>query len=164
MTLLQADLGRQLAAGEGFTTLVNFPQVEAGLRAGGRDFDPKRPYPELYQAPLYALTFAGALAVVPAGWREAWFTAEPVAPDGFGADYFLLGLNLVLFWIAGWLTYDLGRRLFSPRVGTRAITPIIAMAAASAAPASRPRKAAPDRPAATGSNSKSSAPGAQNSC
>ncbi len=36
---------------------------------------------------------------------------------GLPRDYFLLGLNLVLFWLAAWLTYDLGRRLFEPRVG-----------------------------------------------
>jgi hypothetical protein len=117
VTMLQADLGRQLAAGEGFTTLVNYPQVEAVLKADGRPFDARQPYPELYQAPLYALTIAGALTLMPSGWREAWFTGIPVAPDGFGADYFLLGLNLVLFWIAVWLTFDLGRRLFAPRVG-----------------------------------------------
>jgi hypothetical protein len=130
VTLLQADLGRQLAAGEGFTTLVNYPQVEAVLKARGREFDPRRPYPELYQAPLYALAIAGVLAMVPSGWREVWFTAKPVAPDGFGADYFLLGLNLVLFWIAAWLTYDLGRRLFAPRVGWLAALALLVSVAA----------------------------------
>lgn len=116
-TLLQADMGRQLAEGAGFTTLVNYPQTAAVLARRGQRFDPRRPYPELSQAPLYALAIAGGLRILPAGMRDSLFAKAPVPPDGFGGDYFLLGLNLALFWLAAWLTYDLGRRLFAPRVG-----------------------------------------------
>ena len=116
-TLLQADLGRQVAAGQGFTTLVNYPQTAAVLAQRGRQFDPRQPYPELSQAPLYAVVIAGGLRLLPAGFRESLFTQAPVPPDGFRGDYFLLGLNLILFWASAWLTYDLGRRLFAPRVG-----------------------------------------------
>ena len=116
-TLLQADLGRQIASGAGFTTLVNYPQTAAVLAGRGQRFDPRQPYPELTQAPLYALVIAAGLRVLPAGVRTSLFENAPVPPDGFGGDYFLLGLNLVLFWLAAWLTFDLGRRLFAPRVG-----------------------------------------------
>ncbi len=116
-TLAQADTGRQLADGAGFTTLINHPQTAAFLERRGMKFDPTKPYPELYQAPLYSLVIAGALRVLPAVRREALFSSPPVPPDGFAADYFLLGLNLVLLWLAAWLTYDLGRRLFEPRTG-----------------------------------------------
>ena len=118
-TLLQADLGRQLASGAGFTTLVNFPQTSAVLAARGTRFDPHRPYPELSQAPLYALVIAGGLRLVPAGAREAMMSKTFVvfSAPGFGGDYLLLGLSLVCFWITAWLTFELGRRLFSPRVG-----------------------------------------------
>lgn len=116
-TLLQADLGRQLATGQGFTTLVNYPQTVAVLAQRGRQFDPQKPYPELSQAPLYALVIAAPLKLIPAKWRDALFSQPPVPPDGFRGDYYLLGLNLILFWVAAWLTYDLGRRLFAPRAG-----------------------------------------------
>jgi hypothetical protein len=116
-TLAQADLARQLAEGQGFTTRINYPQSAAVLHQRGVSFDPARPYPELHQAPLYALVIAGALKLVPEARRAALFNSTPVPPDGFAADYFLLGLNLVLLWLAAWLTYDLGRRLFEPRVG-----------------------------------------------
>jgi hypothetical protein len=116
-TLVQADLGRQLARGEGFTTLVNYPQTMAFLQARGVRFDPRQPYPELYHAPLYSLAIAAALRLLPASTRTALFATAPAPPDGFGGDYFLLGLNLVLLWLAAWQTYDLGRRLFAPRVG-----------------------------------------------
>ena len=119
-TLIQADTGRQLAQGAGFTTLVNFPQTAAVLEARGLRFDPGRPYPELHHAPLYPLVIAGALRVLPSRWREAWMVTAPVPPDGFAPDYVLLGLNLVLLWLAAGLTYVLGRRLFEPRVGALA--------------------------------------------
>lgn len=117
ITLRQADVGRQLASGAGFTTLVNYPQTVAFLRARGIPFDPARPNPELHQAPLYSIIVAGALRLLPDENRAALFTKAPTPPDGFAADYFLLGLNLILLWLAAWLTYDLGRRLFEARVG-----------------------------------------------
>jgi hypothetical protein len=116
-TLVQADVGRQLAAGQGFTTLVNYPQTVAVLKTRGVRFDARQPLPELHQAPLYSLLVAAGLKLIPAHAREIMFAAPPVPPDGFGGDYFLLALNLILLWIAAWLTFELGRRLFDPRVG-----------------------------------------------
>ena len=43
------------------------------------------------------LLIAGALRILPETWRASLFAQAPQPPDGFGADYFLLGLNLVLF-------------------------------------------------------------------
>ena len=114
--LVQADVGRQLANGEGFTTSVNYPQAAAVLHARGVSFDPHRAYPELYHAPLYSIVIAGALRLVPERWRAELFTDAPVPPDGFRADYFLLSLNLVLLWLTAWLAFDLARRLFDRRV------------------------------------------------
>jgi hypothetical protein len=117
-TFVQADTGRQLASGAGFTTLVNYPQTMAVLRPRGERFDAQKPFPELHHAPLYSMVIAAALKLLPAAWREqVLFTRSSVLWGGYGGDYFLLGLNLALFWIAGWLAYDLGRRLFAPRVG-----------------------------------------------
>lgn len=113
--LRQADVGRQLARGEGFTTLVNYPQTAAFLAARGLHFDPRRAYPELHEAPLYSLVIAGALRLLPGAARESLFGTVPVPPDGFRADYFLLGLNVVLLWGAAWLTFALARRLFDLR-------------------------------------------------
>ena len=89
-TMLQADMGRQLASGAGFTTLVNYPQTAAVMAQRGQRFDPQRPYPELSQAPLYALVIAGSLRALPADMRNSRFTKVPVPPDFFRVDYFLL--------------------------------------------------------------------------
>lgn len=117
MTLAQADLARQIAGGDGFTTHINYPQAAAFLETRGVHFDEAHPYPDVYQAPMYALVIAGALRVLPQGARGALFAEAPSPPLGFAADYFLLGLNLVLFWFAIWLAWDLGRRLFGAPAG-----------------------------------------------
>jgi hypothetical protein len=111
-TLVQADMARQISTGHGFTTRVNYPQAAAFLRARGVRFDPAVPYPEVYQAPLYPLVIAGALRLLPHALRESLFSSVPAPPFGYAADYLLLGLNLVLFWLAIWLAFDLARRLF----------------------------------------------------
>jgi len=116
-TLAQADVGRQLARGEGFTTLVNYPQTAAFLRERGERFDPARPFPDLHHAPLYPLVIAGALRLWPEGAWAGLFAKPPEPPDGFAADYFLLGLNLALLWLAAWLTFSLARRLFGAPAG-----------------------------------------------
>src|ERR1041385_4292624 len=57
-TLAQAELGRQLARGEGFTTKINYPQTAAFLQKRGQKFAVDHAYPDLHQAPLYPLTIA----------------------------------------------------------------------------------------------------------
>jgi len=116
-TLAQADMAVQLARGEGFTTRVNYPQAAAFFAAKGVRFDAARPYPEVYQAPLYPMAIAGALRLLPRAARDALFASAPTPPFGFAADYLLLGLNLALFWLAVWLAFDLGRRLFGAPAG-----------------------------------------------
>jgi hypothetical protein len=116
-TLAQADMGRQIASGAGFTTLINYPQASAYLSARGVHFDPTLPYPEVYQAPFYPIVIAGALRILPGSLRSALFAAVPAPPYGFAADYFLLGLNLIFFGAAIWLSFDLGRRLFGAPAG-----------------------------------------------
>src|ERR1700689_2167121 len=116
-TFAQADLARQIARGAGFTTEVNYPQAVAFFGARGVRFDPHRPYPEVYQAPLYPLVIAAALRILPAGARDALLGPPPAPPYGYGGDYLLLGLNLALFWFSVWLAFDLGRPLFGRPAG-----------------------------------------------
>jgi len=111
-TLAQADLGRQVALGRGFTTEIIYPQEVAFLSAQGVRFDPAVPYPDIYQAPLYPLLIAGGLRVLPASLRARLFASVPAAPYGYAGDYFLLVLNLLLFAAAIGLAAGLARRLF----------------------------------------------------
>jgi hypothetical protein len=111
-TMQQAVLGRQLARGQGFTTLVNYPQTYAVLKARGVPFDEKAPYPELHQPPFYAMVLAGLFMLLPdAAWKNV-----PAPPGGWAPDYAILALNLMLFWIAVGLTARLAARLFDRRV------------------------------------------------
>ncbi len=116
-TVQQADLGRALASGQGFTTSVNYPQVQAMLEKRGRLFDAETRNPEIYHAPGYALVIAAALFVLPDDWVSGAFTEVPEPPNGFGADYILLGLNILLLAVAVTQSWRLGCRLFDSRVG-----------------------------------------------
>src|SRR6478609_1227081 len=112
----QAVLGRQLAQGEGFTTLVNYPQTYAVMRAHGVPFDEKKPYPELYHAPLYSLTLAAAFVMLPDSiWKSRPATPGGWTFDGWRPDYVILAVNLALFWIGIWLVWRLAGRLFDRR-------------------------------------------------
>jgi hypothetical protein len=64
-TLAQADMARQLASGQGFTTRINYPQAASFLKGRGMAFDPAVPYPEVYQAPFYPMVIAGAMKLLP---------------------------------------------------------------------------------------------------
>lgn len=110
-TIQQAELGRQVARGQGFTTLVNYPQTYAVLKARGVPLDDKL-YPELQHAPLYPLVLAAVFAVLPKSiWQHV-----PEPPGGWAPDYIILAINLVLLWTAIWLVWRLAQRLFDERV------------------------------------------------
>lgn len=116
-TLRQADLGRSLASGQGFTTSVNYPQVHAVLEKRGRLFSATERFPEVYHAPGYAMLVAGALAILPGDFESRLFSEVPDPPAGFGADYLLLVLNVILLAVATIQTWRLGTRLFDRRAG-----------------------------------------------
>jgi hypothetical protein len=110
-TLQQAELGRQIARGEGFTTLVNYPQTYAVLKERGVGFDEKRPYPELHHAPLYPLLMAAVFLGLP---NSIW-DHVPVPPGGWAPDYAVLVLNLALFWVAVGFAWRLAGKLYDER-------------------------------------------------
>jgi hypothetical protein len=118
VTLAQADLGWQLGTGQGFTTRVKYPQTAAWLEAHGEKFADRAAFPSLADPPLYPLVIGAGIAALPSAWRGRLFDKAPVANTGagFGGDYLLLGINLLLLWTAAALTWALARQLFSERV------------------------------------------------
>jgi hypothetical protein len=107
----QAVTARQLARGEGFTTLVNYPQTYAVMKGRGSPFSAAVPYPELYHAPLYEIVLAGPLALLPTSVWEG----RPDVPRGWGPDYVILVVNVALFWFAVGLVWRLARELWDKR-------------------------------------------------
>lgn len=114
VTLAQLNVGRSLAGGQGFTTPVYYPRVLAWREARGEAFEPGQAFPELHQPPLYALTVAGVLRVVPAERRARLWEATALPPNGVAADYVVLGLNVALLWLAVGQVWWLGRVWFGP--------------------------------------------------
>lgn len=116
-SLQQAELGRQVARGEGFTTLVNYPQTYAILKERGVHFDEKMPFPELHHAPLYPLVLAATFLILP---NSIW-DHRPEQPLGWAPDYVVLAVNLILFWCTIWLVWLLAKRLFDKRAALLAV-------------------------------------------
>lgn len=128
-TLRQASAARQWAEGRGYATPVNDPQLVAWHEQRGIRFDIADPYPELRHPPLYPAVLAGALALLPEERRKAWLGDLPMPPDGFGGDYVLLAVNVMLLWLAAAQTWSLGRRLFSDPVGRASALALMVSAA-----------------------------------
>ena len=124
-TLRQAVLARELSAGQGFTTLVRYPQSAALLAARDPASAPERALPEMYHPPGYALVLAAALAILPEPTRHAWSEARIVPPDGWRLDYLLLAVNVLLLWVAAGQTWRLGCRLFDERTGVLAAVAVV---------------------------------------
>ena len=58
-----ADLGRQLARAEGFSTLLTFPYIVSWMRDAG--ISPQPPWPNVARFPLISLVYAPVFALLP---------------------------------------------------------------------------------------------------
>lgn len=109
-----AQVARNLAQGEGFSTDFVRPLSIALIREhqGASAELGKGPHPDLANAPLYPALLAGLMKVLPFDWSipEANFWRyQPEVLIGW--------FNQALFFLALWLVYRLGARLFDPGVG-----------------------------------------------
>lgn len=126
-----AVLGKQLSEGKGFSTLVVYPQTVAILESKHDDyiFKENQLHPELYQAPLYPLILATGLKVMGKSyrrnvWKDPVSEARGVYP-AFNGDYYLIIVNVIIFWLVCLLTYFLGCLLFAPTVGLLAYLAVL---------------------------------------
>ena len=99
-TLRQADLGRQLANGEGISSSVTYPQAHSYIETRLSGFEMDKAMPELYKAPFYSMVISGSLRFFPESMDKAFFAHAPMPANGYEKNYFLQGLNPILFWLA----------------------------------------------------------------
>ncbi|MEO0795693.1 MAG: hypothetical protein AAFX93_11040 [Verrucomicrobiota bacterium] len=110
----QAVLARSLADGQGFTTGVWRPQPVALMEERhGWTPDGEERLPELYSAPAYSVVLGAVLGVLPVDLRS-WLESDP-ENSYYRADFFLLGVNLLLFWINLALVALIANLLFNTR-------------------------------------------------
>ncbi len=113
----QAQIGRQLASGQGFTTLYARPlamHLEL-LRTGTVDV----PMPEISQAPLGPIL--NAIIFRASGMNLAFNPGEPV----YTPERFITVAGFLFFAGSLLLSYFLGRRLFDPRLALLGVGLII---------------------------------------
>lgn len=111
-----AQLGRNVAEGRGFTTQFVRPLSIHLIKRHRKDGDGllAEHHPDLANAPLYPLLLAGALKVMPFGYPE---TTEEQQASVYTPDLWIAGVNQFLFFLAVWMVFRLGRRLFDEPVG-----------------------------------------------
>ena len=110
-----AQLARNVSEGRGFTTDLVRPfslyLLKRQARAG--EVVLKDDHPDLANAPLYPLLLAGAMKVMPS------MSLEVTKVKGFSVyapDLWIGVFNQLLFFVAVWQVWRLGRRLFDEAV------------------------------------------------
>ncbi len=110
-----AQLARNIAAGEGFTTRFVRPFSMFLLkrhRADGGTSIQER-HPDLANAPLYPVVLAGVLKGYPFGEPDL---SSVKRFSIYTPDLWIAGFNQLLFFVAVWMIFRLGRRLFDEPV------------------------------------------------
>ncbi len=116
-----AQVGRNLAAGRGFTTHfirpvgLQYLKQRAVDRGLSQDRLLKRAHPDLQNPPLFPAMIAGLFKVLPAGWMNGLpARVERSRPP---AEIAITFMNLGWFALGTWLIFRLGARLFDGSVG-----------------------------------------------
>ena len=108
-----AQLARNLARGEGFTTQVVRPlAIQLVEDTGGVDARlAKRPPPDLFNPPAYPLLLAGWMKLMPFDYEigDRFWQYQP--------ELLIAVLNQLLFFFTAWLMYRLAKRLISGEMG-----------------------------------------------
>lgn len=114
-----SQVARNLAEGQGFSTQLVRPFSVHLLRQHRADKDAllKGPHPDLAHAPLYPALLAVALKVNPLGWPDIRPEANPGRTFSiYAPDLWIAMVNQGLFFVAVWMVFRLGRRLFDDSV------------------------------------------------
>ena len=111
-----AQLGRNIAEGRGFTTHFVRPLSIHLIKTHRADGDAllAEAHPDLANAPLYPLLLAGVLKVMPFGYPDL---SEAQQFSRYVPEVWIAGFNQFLFFLAVWMVFRLGRRLFDEPVG-----------------------------------------------
>ena len=110
-----AQLGRNISQGEGFTTQFVRPFslfLVKRHRADGDTLIAER-HPDLANAPLYPMALAGVLKLSPFGEPDL---SSVKRFSVYTPDLWIACFNQLLFFVAVWMIFRLGRRLFDEPV------------------------------------------------
>lgn len=114
-----AQVARNVAEGQGFSTQLVRPFSMHLIQRHRKDGDAllNGAHPDLANAPLYPLLLAGALKANPLGWPDIRPEANPGPQFSiYAPDLWIAMVNQGLFFVAVWMVFRLGRRLFDDAV------------------------------------------------
>jgi len=113
-----AQIARQMAAGEGFTTQYVRPLAIWQLEQAGKEI-PEGPFPEFSNMPVYPFVASFALGMARANWE-----IEP-SDIVYAGDRVLAGMGIVFFLASAVVFFFVGRMLFDTRVSLIAIGAVL---------------------------------------
>ncbi len=113
-----AQVARNISEGRGFSTQFVRPfSVYLVRKHQEGDGKLNGDHPDLAHGPLYPLLLAGAFKVNPLGWPDVRPDANPGQPfSAYAPDLWIAIVNQGLFYVAVWMVFRLGRRLFDESV------------------------------------------------
>lgn len=112
-----AQVGRNLAEGHGFSTQFVRPFSMRLLREHAKDAGLNGWHPDLANAPLYPALLAVAFKLNPVSWPDVRPETNPNQFFSvFEPDLLIAMVNQLLFFVAVWQVFRLGRRLFDDGV------------------------------------------------
>src|SRR5262245_54845958 len=113
-----AQVARNISEGRGFSTQFVRPfSVHLIRKHQNGESKLNGDHPDLANGPLYPLVLAGALKINSLGWRDVRPDAIPGQRfPGYVPDVWIALVNQGFFYVAVWLVFRLGRRLFDDSV------------------------------------------------
>ena len=113
-----AQVARRLSEGRGFSTQFVRPfSVYLVRKHHQGDGKLNGDHPDLANGPFYPVVLAGALKVNPLGWPDVRPDANPGQQFSvYVPDLWIAIVNQGLFFVAVWMVFRLGRRLFDDSV------------------------------------------------
>lgn len=114
----QAQIGRNIASGHGWTTNFARPRAIGQLQGHGKNV-PERIWYDTYNAPLPPLVDAIALSAIKSHWKM------PLRQSVYAGDKAIAGMSILLFFASIAILFFIAERLFDRRLALHACALIL---------------------------------------
>ena len=110
----QAQIGRELARGNGYSTKVVRPATLAQFKEAGKEISSLKDFPETYHAPLNPVVYAAVLKAADAGNTKRWLMPEKT--NIYALDRIIAAVCITFFLLSIGVNYLLLSRVFDTTI------------------------------------------------
>lgn len=112
----QAQIGRELANGNGYSTKVIRPVAISQLKKNGKEIPSLNKFPDTYHAPLNPLVYGAIFKAVDGNNAEKW--RMPANYNVYGLDRIIAATCIIFFIISIGVSYQLVSRIFDTTIAS----------------------------------------------